>query len=304
MQELLSLSLVFAFFLGTPHSVSVRVNNRGYTATKIGNRVDASFTLQPTIQSVSPQTGSVVGGSILTITGDGFSPNPVVQMDGAPCQILSSSYTQIKCQTAARNASQALPVVVKVNGMESSCASSCTFSYSAAKTPRVDSVTPSAIVGDDNTIRVYGSGFPSSASDLKIKIGTTSCIVTSSSQYSASCQVGSVVAGKHDLKILVGTQGFALFEDGASTVIDSLAIVTSITPTEGSIMGGTELSIKGSGFDATAGHTTVKIGANLCTVVRVTASEVVCRTSAHDPGSFEVCKYFAQDRDKFCAIVV
>ena len=267
----------------------MRVNNRGYAAIKIENMLNASFTLVPTVQSVSPQTGSVIGGSILTINGDGFSPNPDVKIVGAPCHILSSSYTQIKCQTAVTSASQSLPVVVRVHGVESNCASSCMFTYSAAKTPRVDSLTPSAIVGDDNTIRIYGSGLPSKASDLDIKIGNTTCTVTSSSEYSASCRVGSVVAGKHDVKILVAAQGFAMFDAGVSPVIDSLAILLSITPTEGSIMGGTELSIKGSGFDPVPGRTTVKIGANFCSILRVTSSEVVCRTSAHDPGSFEVC---------------
>lgn len=269
--------------------MSVRVNNRGYAAVKMENSLNPSFTLLPTVQSVSPQTGSMMGGSILTISGDGFSPDPDVVIGGAPCQILSSSYTQIKCQTPAKGVSQSLPVVVRVQGLESNCASSCMFTYSEAKTPRVDSVTPSAIVGDDKTIRIYGSGLPSKASDLDIKIGTSSCIVTSSSQYSASCRVSSVAAGKHDLKIHVAAKGFAMFEAGAAAVIDSLAVVSSITPTEGSIMGGTELSIKGSGFDPTAGHTTVKIGTNFCTIVQVTSSEVVCSTSAHSPGSFQVC---------------
>ena len=97
------------------------------------------------------------------------------------------------------------------------------------------------------------------------------------------------MAGTHDVKIHVATEGFAMFEAGASPVIDSLAILLSITPTEGSIMGGTELSIKGSGFDPVPGRTTVRIGANFCSIVGVTSSEVICRTSAHDPGSFEVC---------------
>ena len=271
----------------------MRVNNRGSAAIEIAPKINATFTLQPTIHSVSPQAGSLMGGSIVTIKGDGFSPNlnqTEVQIAGTPCKILLISYTQIQCQTTAKNASQALAVVVKVNGMESNCGSSvgCSFTYSAAKTPKVDSVTPSAIVGSHNIIRMYGSGLPSRASDLDVVIGNTSCTVTYSSQYSASCRVGSVVAGKHDVKILVTGQGFALFESGATSVIDSLAIVSSITPTEGSIMGGTELSVKGSGFDPSAGQTTIKIGVNFCTVVRVTLSEVICRTSAHGPGSFEV----------------
>lgn len=296
--RLISAVYIVFFLAGLPHSVSVRVNNRGHAAIKIENSLNASFTLLPTVESVSPHTGSMMGGSILTISGNGFSPNPDVKIGGAQCQILSSSYTQIKCQTTASSTSQSLPVVVRVQGVESYCATSCMFTYSAAETPRVDSITPSAIVGDDNTIRIYGSGLPSKVSDLHIKIGDTSCSITSSSEYSASCRVGSVVAGTHDVKIHVAGQGFAMFEAGASPVIKGLAILSSITPTEGSIMGGTELSIKGSGFDPDPGRTTVKIGANFCSIVRVTSSEVKCRTSAHGPGSFEVCQYYIKYRRK------
>lgn len=270
------------------------VNNRGSAAIEIAQSLNAVFTLRPSIHSVSPQTGSLMGGSILTIRGDGFSSDPdqsVVQIGGAPCKILSASYAQVQCQTVAKNSSRALAVVVKINGVESNCDSSvgCSFTYLTAKTPEIDSITPSAIVGTDNVIRIYGSRLPSRKSDLDVKIGNTSCTVISSSPYSASCRVGSVVAGKHDVKILVAGQGFAMFEAGTSSMMESLAIVSSITPTEGSIMGGTELSIKGSGFDPAAGRTTVKIGANFCTIVRVTSSEVICRTSAHGPGSLEVC---------------
>ena len=212
---------------------------------------------------------------------------------------MSNSFLTLRsfAKTSAKDASQALAVDVKVNGMGSHCDSivGCSFTYSAAKTPKVDSVTPSAIVGNSNTIRIYGSGLTSKASDLDVKIGDTSCVVTSSSQYLASCQVGPIVAGKHDVKIHIAAQGFAMFESGASSVIESLAVVSTIAPIEGSIMGGTELSISGSGFDPAAGHTTVKIGVNYCAVVRVTSSEVVCRTSAHAPGSFEVWKHINKD---------
>lgn len=257
------------------------------------NKLRSSFLLQPTVQSVSPQSGSVKGGSILTIKGDGFSldnSQTYVHIGGAACKIDSISYNQIRCKTSEKSASQALDVEVKVNGVEAHCSSifSCSFTYSTSKTPKVDSVEPSAIVGTDNVIRIYGSGFPSKMSDLDVQIGNISCTVMSSSQYSASCRLGPIVAGKHTLRIHVAGQGLATFEADASSTIDSRAAVSSLTPVEGSIKGGTELSIKGSGFDPTEGRTTVQIGAHYCTVTRVTSSEVGCITSAHSPGSFEV----------------
>lgn len=269
------------------------MNNRGLAVIKVENKLSSSFLLQPTVQSVSPQFGSVKGGSFLTIKGDGFSldnSQTYVHIGGVACKIDSISYSQIRCKTSEKRASQALDVEVKVNGVEAHCSSifGCSFTYSTSKTPKVDSVTPSAIVGTNNVIRIYGSGFPSKMSDLDVRIGNISCTVVSSSQYSASCRLGPIVAGKHTLRIHIAGQGLAMFEADASSTVDSLAKVSSLTPVEGSIMGGTEVSIKGSGFDTTEGRTTVEIGDQYCTVIRVTSSEVGCITSAHSPGSFEV----------------
>ena len=54
------------------------------------------------IDEVSPQVGSVDGGTVVTITGTGFDVDPTlveVDVDGIPCEVLSVSLTQIVCQT-------------------------------------------------------------------------------------------------------------------------------------------------------------------------------------------------------------
>ena len=46
--------------------------------------------------------GSVEGGTVLTINGAGFDPNPAlveVDVDGVPCDVLSSTLNQIVCRT-------------------------------------------------------------------------------------------------------------------------------------------------------------------------------------------------------------
>lgn len=58
-----------------------------------------------------------------------------------------------------------------------------------------------------------------------------------------------------------------MFEVGVLFVIDSFVILLSIILMEGSIMGGMELLIKGSGFDLVFGCIIVKIGVNFCFIV-------------------------------------
>ena len=46
--------------------------------------------------------GSVEGGTVLTINGAGFDPDPdlvEVDVDGVPCDVLSSTLNQIVCRT-------------------------------------------------------------------------------------------------------------------------------------------------------------------------------------------------------------
>lgn len=274
----------------------MRGNNRGFAVTAIATDVSSTFTLKPSIQSVSPTSGSLMGGQIVTVKGDGFiseGKKTAVNIGGALCNIISISHNEIQCQTVAMSASPVLQVVVEVNGFKSICksAAGCSFVYSATYTPKVDSVNPSVIDGSRSIINIYGSVLPNNRWDLNVMIGGSVCGVISSSQYSASCRGGAVVAGKYNLKVHVAGKGFAKFEAGATAIIEYPATVSSIAPTEGSIMGGTEVTINGNGFDPKPGQTVVKIGANNCAIIQVTYSKVICRTSAHATGSFQVLSF-------------
>jgi formylglycine-generating enzyme required for sulfatase activity len=69
------------------------------------------------IQSVSPMQGSVLGGTVITITGNGLATTSGVAIGGAPCtavQVLSP--TQVRATTPAGAAGQASIAVTTVTG--------------------------------------------------------------------------------------------------------------------------------------------------------------------------------------------
>lgn len=247
--------------------------------------------LIPTISSISPLKGSLMGGTTITITGTGFPlslHNSSVNVGHNLCRITSSSYNSIKCQTLPSNVPKALPVSVRLGKTESLCVLDvgCTFLYANEQTPRVDSVVPATLSGPSNLIRLYGSGFPTNISEVNVKIGNVLCRVMSSSQYAVECRVGAIIAGKHAIMVHVTSKGYALFDVGASRTIRGLTVVSSMAPTEGSVMGGTKITIKGSGFDPS--QTRVRIGTKFCPTLLLTTSQIICRTLAHTAGSFEV----------------
>ena len=61
-----------------------------------------NFEVYPMIRSVSPKIGSAEGGTVITITGTGFSSTlgeTTVELGGKSCEILTHTSTEITCVT-------------------------------------------------------------------------------------------------------------------------------------------------------------------------------------------------------------
>ena len=72
----------------------------------------------------------------------------------------------------------------------------------------------------------------------------------------------------------------------ASTTSTSIPTVTGVNPSTGSHLGGTAISVYGSGF--TGGSAAVKINNVACTSVNVNSdSEIVCITPANTAGTYD-----------------
>lgn len=68
----------------------------------------------------------------------------------------------------------------------------------------------------------------------------------------------------------------------ATLVLSSKAQVTSVSPTSGSLCGGTRITISGSGFANETSANRVEIGGELCRVETVSDSELVCTVPYRD----------------------
>ena len=100
-----------------------------------------SITVQGSVSALTPTTGSTEGKTKLTITGFGFDSSNFgteVEIDGASCDIIEVTNTQIICRTPPHAAGDTNEVVTangETFGEE-------TFTYSADATPSASSVTP------------------------------------------------------------------------------------------------------------------------------------------------------------------
>ncbi|KAM4026998.1 fibrocystin-L isoform 2-T2 [Anomaloglossus baeobatrachus] len=195
----------------------------------------------PAEAALMTPSGSVVGGTLLLIQGNGFHPtNTTVQIDGAPCPVTAVTPHSIQCITPP--SATAKTAILNIN-IPSASYPSLSFSYSEADTPTVTSVLP--ISGPSGTnITVSGSGFGLDTSETTVTIGNATCTVVATSDSQLNCTVGDHWGGTFPVSFQ-NVKGFAR----SSAKFSYELSMTGVSPNQGSFGGGLILTISGSGFD-------------------------------------------------------
>ncbi|XP_069478237.1 fibrocystin-L-like [Ambystoma mexicanum] len=260
-----------------PKMVSLTVHNMGTAINTAHQELDRRFVLLPHIESVMPNTGSLNGRTRLTIHGSGFSGsqnNITVKLAAYECAIVSANYTDITCDTPPSSVAKTIPVDVVVLGIPAQCRGACNFSYSGNLSLSVSSASPTTLQNISTELLIQGEGFGSSVQDILVYIGNIALPAMTVTNQNITCIVGPLPAGDYVLAVVVLSKGLAT----GSVTLNSPAVAT-LSPTSGSVMGGTTLFITGNGFDIN--NTRVTIDYSSCQIVSVTPGEVQCTTAAH-----------------------
>ena len=222
----------------------------------------------PTVSSVSPNVGPVVGGTVVTITGTNFAQGATVMFGSqAATSVTFQSATQILATTPA-GIPGAVPVTVTVGGQSGSLASG--FTYVA--TPTVSAVSPSSgSISGGTAVTITGTNFAAGAT---VKFGTataTNVVVTNSTTITATTPAGS--AGAVTVTVTVSGQSGSL-TSGFTYIVTPT--VSGVSPSSGPTSGGTAVTITGTNF---ASGATVTFGTQAATNVVVTNSTTITATT-------------------------
>ena len=222
-----------------------------------------SFTLALEIVSFSPASGSVGGGTTLTIDGTGFPASLAgwegnqVTIGGGSCQVTETSYTQFKCVTPAadstarrrrRSVSDSTATIsISVNGQTAEAAT--TFGYTSASTPTVTEL--SRLEGSPaggETLVITGSMFDyeSPFNQVTIGAGGPQCEIQQWKPTEITCVLPPLGNGNHDVIVKTKDNGFADTSQVSPIQVDFT--LTGASPLVGSVQGGTKINIAGSGF--------------------------------------------------------
>ncbi|XP_066284016.1 fibrocystin-L-like [Branchiostoma lanceolatum] len=246
------------------HTVTLDVNQKGFAIFNTTN----SVRIFPIVTKITPNQGSLAGGTEIVVTGQGFdvAGNTTVSFGQKPCSVISVDHTEIRCITPPGSGEAA--GVVTVNKLESE---SFTFLYSQDKTPIVHSVHPSIGTHDDN-LTISGENFSNMTSDVRVLVGGKNCSVVVSNDTVITCTSGVRLAGVYQVQLSVTGLGDAL----SNATFEVQLQVTGISETEGSFGGHQLIVISGSGFHPN--NTSITLCGEPCNVVNESSQQISCLT--------------------------
>jgi hypothetical protein len=163
--------------------------------------------------------GSIAGGTLVTIAGDGFTPADTRVIVGSIeyTSIATITYSQIQFITQVPPSSyigQTIPITILVGANQALCSSgACTYKWAPNITPYLTSVSPTSISGPQ-TLTLTGQNFAAtgsiSASNVVVTVDGEPCNATSATNSTITCNIGSTEAGNYSVSATI--TGINLFK--------------------------------------------------------------------------------------------
>ena len=230
----------------------------------VGNQTSNPLILDyqpPTITSISPASFDTAGGNIITIVGSNFGVSPRVAIDSGDCRLISSSHTNIVCESIPGEGTNAVLAVIVENQT-----ANFPISYNP---PFLLTVQPKFIpTAGGAVITITGNNF---GRDPLVTIGGMNCVIptggVSSNQIICLSPVGQGI--QQALTVRVAGQ-----KSNPPLTLDYYPPgITSVSPATADTAGGTLITLFGTNFGTVA---TVQLGTNVCALQSVSHTAILC----------------------------
>ncbi len=231
----------------------------------------------PTISSLTPSSGSTLGGTSVTISGSNFgsSPGSVMFGDSVAASYTSWSDNEIVCLTPEYTQEGVVDVVVTTS---SGISDTTKFTY--VSPPVILSIS----VSSDTVFTIKGNRFGAVHGSGSVKFGDL--VATSYTNWSdneIACVASSHLSGAVDI-VVISDNGL---ESLPYTVV--FPTISSLSPVSGSTWGGTTVTLTGTGFGAVRGRGSVTFGDSVATSFESWSDNaIVCITPSHVAGIVDV----------------
>jgi hypothetical protein len=171
------------------------------------------ITFVPVITSFTPTSGSIVGGTQITINGLGFSSSGYVQFGTIPNYFFYNNdgnktnitFNSIVINTASLSnfgisKDNNYEIKVYSNGQKAVCsvANGCNFAFDSSITPNITSISPTTVNGSA-LITITGTNFVNDMSLVNVVIGNQQCVAASATTTEITCQLNGLNFGSQNV---------------------------------------------------------------------------------------------------------
>ncbi len=267
-----------------PGAVALVVSNPDGQAATLAAAFTYNAAAAPTLTGVAPSSGPSTGGTVVSLSGSGYTNGTTVSFGGVAATSVQFGSASTLTATTPAHAAGAVDVVVRnADGQTATLGAAFTFTQAAA--PAVTGVAPASGSANGGTlVSISGTGFAAGASVSIGGVPASAVAVLDASSMTAV--TGAHAPGTGDVVVRnpdgqTGTLPLAYTYEAAPA-----PAVTSVAPASGPSNGGTRLTINGSGF---VPGCSVSIGGVAATDVVVdSAASLAATTAANVPGSADV----------------
>ena len=264
------------------------LNNNGVPSVASSILISSSSTPAPTVTSISPNSGTINGGTAVTVTGTGFLAGATVTLGGtAATGVTPVNSTTITATTPAHAAGAINVVVTNSDTQSGTLTQGFTYTTVSNPAPTLTGVSPaSGTAAGGTAVTISGTGFQAGATVSLGGTPATGVTVMNSTTITATTPahaagVVNVIVTNSDTQSGTLTQGFTY-----TAVSNPTPMLSGISPASGTAAGGTAVTITGTGFLAGA---TVSLGGTPAAGVTVVSSTTITATTpAHAAGAADV----------------
>ncbi|MCJ8055281.1 putative Ig domain-containing protein [Shinella curvata] len=247
--------------------------------------INFTYSVTPTVTSVSPGAGPTGGGTTVVITGTGFSganATGAVKFGATNATYTINSDTQITA-TSPANSAGTYDITVTTPGGTSATSAADQYTYVSA--PTVTSVSPTAgPTWGGTSVTITGTGFTNATA---VTFGSTAA--SGFTVISATTITATAPAGTGTVDIRVTTVGGTSATSAADQyTYVSAPTVSSVSPTAGPTGGGTTVIITGTGFAAANPTGAVKFGATNATYTINSNTQITATSPANSAGTYDI----------------
>jgi len=236
----------------------------------------------PLMGNVNPSTGSVTGGTSVTITGANFAAGATLTFDGAAAtNVVVVNGTTITASTPAHVTGAVTVTVMNPDTQSGTLANG--FTYISATAPTISGVSPqSGPTAGGTPVTLTGSNFVTGATVSFGSVAATNVVVQNATTVTLNTPAQTlgtvaVTVRNPDDQSGILTNAFTYVAPPS---------VTGVMPNNGPVSGGTSVTILGSNFVTGA---SISFGSNKATGVTVLNSTTITATTpAHAVGAVTV----------------